>query len=311
MSIHSTSGRWRLGLGLALLTTFLWGILPLGLAIILQSLDVYTVTWFRFLIAFILLGGYLATRQQLPDIQKWRSMPWGLLAIATIFLAANYVLFLQGLALTSPTNAEVLIQLSPVLMGLGAIVFFKERYTGLQGLGLGVLTLGFSLFFHEQLRILVTASERYLLGSFIVGVASICWAIYALAQKQLLQQLPSTHIMGFIYGSCTILYLPVATPTAIFTLTPFQLFILFFCGLNTLIAYGAFAESLEHWEASRVSAVLALAPIITLIAVDLVALLFPLLIKPEHLTNLAIIGAILVVLGSMMIALGRRKTEGA
>lgn len=311
MSIHSTSGRWRLGLGLALLTTFLWGILPLGLAIILQSLDVYTVTWFRFLIAFILLGGYLATRQQLPDIQKWRSMPWGLLAIATIFLAANYVLFLQGLALTSPTNAEVLIQLSPVLMGLGAIVFFKERYTGLQGLGLGVLTLGFSLFFHEQLRILVTASERYLLGSFIVGVASICWAIYALAQKQLLQQLPSTHIMGFIYGSCTILYLPVATPTAIFTLTPFQLLILFFCGLNTLIAYGAFAESLEHWEASRVSAVLALAPIITLIAVDLVALLFPLLIKPEHLTNLAIIGAILVVLGSMMIALGRRKTEGA
>ncbi|CAD5942675.1 putative inner membrane transporter YhbE [Planktothrix tepida] len=310
MSIHSTSGRWRLGLGLALLTTFLWGILPLGLAIILQALDVYTVTWFRFLIAFILLGGYLATRQQLPDIQKWRLMPWGLLAIATIFLAANYVLFLQGLALTSPTNAEVLIQLSPVLMGLGAIVFFKERYTRLQGLGLGVLTLGFSLFFNEQLRILVTASDQYLWGSFIIGVAAISWAIYALAQKQLLQQLPSTHIMWFIYGSCTILYLPIATPTAIFTLTPFQLLILLFCGLNTLIAYGAFAESLEHWEASRVSAVLALAPIITLIAVDLVALLFPLLIEPEHLTSLAIIGAILVVLGSMMIALGR-KTWGA
>lgn len=307
MSIHLTSGRWRLGLGLALLTTFLWGILPLGLAIILQSLDVYTVTWYRFLIAFVLLGIYLATTQKLPKVQKWRSIPWTLLGIATIFLAANYVLFLQGLALTSPTNAEVLIQLSPVLMGLGALAIFKEHYTRLQWLGLGVLTLGFSLFFHEQLRVLVTASDQYLLGSIILVCAAVCWAIYALAQKQLLQQLSSSEIMWLIYGSCTLLYLPVSTPTAIFSLTPFQGLVLLFCGLNTLIAYGAFAESLEHWEASRVSAVLALAPIITLIAVDTVALLFPLLIKPEHLTILAIIGAILVVAGSMMIALGKKQ----
>ncbi len=306
MPLHSTSGRWRLGLGLALLTTFLWGILPLGLAIILQGLDVYTVTWYRFLIAIVLLGGYLTTRQQLPNVQKWRLMPWGLLGIATIFLAANYVLFLQGLALTSPTNAEVLIQLSPVLMGLGALVIFKEHYTRLQWLGLGVLTLGFSLFFHEQLRSLVTASNQYLLGSFILGVAAICWAIYALVQKQLLQQLSSSQVMAFIYGSCTILYLPIATPTAIFTLTPFQLLILLFCGLNTLIAYGCFAESLEHLEASRVSAVLALAPIITLISVDIIAVLFPRLIKPENLTIFAITGAFFVVAGSMMIALGKQ-----
>lgn len=307
MSIHLTSGRWRLGLGLALLTTFLWGILPLGLAIILQSLDVYTVTWYRFLIAFVLLGIYLATCQKLPNVQNWRSIPWRLLGIATIFLAANYVLFLQGLALTSPTNAEVLIQLSPVLMGLGALAIFKEHYTRLQWLGLGVLTLGFSLFFHEQLRVLVTASDQYLLGSLILVCAAVCWAIYALAQKQLLQQLSSSQIMWLIYGSCTLLYLPVSTPTAIFSLTSFQGLVLLFCGLNTLIAYGAFAESLEHWEASRVSAVLALAPIITLISVDTIALLFPLLLKPEHLTILAINGAILVVAGSMMIALGKKQ----
>jgi drug/metabolite transporter (DMT)-like permease len=112
--------------------------------------------------------------------------------------------------------------------------------------------------------------------------------------------------MAFIYGSCTILYLPVATPTAVFSLTPFQVLILLFCGLNTLIAYGCFAESLEHWEASRVSAVLALAPIITLISVDSIAVLFPHLIEPENLTILAVIGAIIVVAGSMMIALGKK-----
>lgn len=307
MPLHSTSGQWRFGLALSLLTTFLWGILPLGLAIILQALDVYTVTWYRFLIAFIMLSGYLSYQKKLPDIRKFRFLSWSLLLIATIGLAGNYGLFLTGLDVTSPTNAEVLIQISPVLMGLGALIIFKERYTFLQGLGLGVLTLGFSLFFHEQLRILVTASNQYLWGSSLLVGAAISWAIYALAQKQLLQQLPSYQIMWFIYGSCTILYLPIATPTAIFTLTPFQLVILLFCGLNTFVAYGCFAESLEHWEASRVSAVLALAPIITLISVDICALLFPLLLKPEHFTFLAVTGAIFVVIGSMMIALGRKN----
>lgn len=156
---------------------------------------------------------------------------------------------------------------------------------------------------------LVTASNQYLWGSFLLGIGAICWAIYALAQKQLLQSLSSSQVMAFIYGSCTILYLPVATPTAIFSLTPFQVLILLFCGLNTLIAYGCFAESLEHWEASRVSAVLALAPIITLISVDSIAVLFPHLIEPENLTIFAVIGAIIIVTGSMMIALGKKHNR--
>jgi drug/metabolite transporter (DMT)-like permease len=83
---------------------------------------------------------------------------------------------------------------------------------------------------------------------------------------------------------------------------------LIFCGLNTLVAYGAFAESLEHWEASKISAVLALAPIITLLAVDVVALLFPNLISPEYITGLGVLGAVLVVAGSMAIALGKNSS---
>jgi drug/metabolite transporter (DMT)-like permease len=82
---------------------------------------------------------------------------------------------------------------------------------------------------------------------------------------------------------------------------------LLFCGLNTLIAYGAFAEALEHWEASRVSAVLALTPIVTLISVWAVSLLVPTLIAPEHLTILGVLGAVLVVAGSSAIALGKNR----
>lgn len=307
MSLHQTSGRWRLGLALSLVTTFLWGILPIALSVALQALDVYTVTWFRFVLAFGLLGVYLAARKQLPEPEKLRSASLGLLAIATIFLGLNYLLFLQGMVQTSPTNAQVLIQLAPVLMGLGALAVFKERYTLHQWVGLGVLSLGLALFFHEQLKMVIAAPATYLLGNGLLVIASATWAIYALAQKQLLQKLPSSTIMLVIYGGCAILFSPLATPQPLLMLNPLQWGMLLFCGLNTLIAYGAFAEALEHWEASRVSAVLALTPIVTLISVWAVSLLVPTLIAPEHLTILGVLGAVLVVAGSSAIALGKNR----
>jgi drug/metabolite transporter (DMT)-like permease len=309
MTLHHSSGNWRLGLGLSLVTVFLWGILPVGLAITLQALDSYTIVWFRFLFAFVVLGIYLAGKRQLPPIIKLRTIPIWLVAIAILGLASNYLFFLQGLAETSPSNAEVIIQIAPILMGLGGLVIFQERYRLPQWVGLGVLTSGFVLFFNEQLKILVNASGKYLIGSAIVVVGAITWAAYSLAQKQLLQKLSSFQIMWLIYGCCSLLFTPFAKPQLLLSLDPLHSSALLFCALNTLIAYGAFAESLEHWEASRVSAVLALAPIVTLIAMESVTQLFPNLVPPEHITFLGIVGAVLVVAGSVSIALGKQSRE--
>lgn len=309
MPLHQSSGRWRLGLALSLLTVSLWGILPIALTITLQALDVYTVNWFRFLVAFGLLAVYLAVRQQLPKPQQLREATFGLLVIAAVFLGLNYLFFLQGLAQTSPANAQVVIQLAPVMFGLGAIAVFKERYTLRQWLGMGVLSLGFALFFHEQLRTLIAAPTKYLVGSSLLVLAAATWAVYALAQKQLLQKLPSSSIMLIIYGGCALMFSPVAAPQTILTLSPLQLGMLLFCSLNTLVAYGAFAEALEHWEASRVSAVLALTPILTLISLWAVSFLMPTLIAPERLTVLGVVGAVLVVSGSISIALGKNRPE--
>jgi len=306
MQLHQTSGRWRLGLALSLVTVFLWGVLPIALAVTLQALDVYTVTWFRFLMAFGLLAVYLATRKQLPELQKLRSASLGLLAIATVFLGLNYLLFLQGLLQTSPTTSEVVIQLAPILLSLGALVIFKERYTLPQWIGLGVLTLGFALYFHEQLKTILTAQATYLVGNGLLVLGAATWAIYALAQKQLLQKLPSSTIMLVIYGGCVLLFSPFAKPQMLLSLSPLHLGMLLFCGFNTLIAYGAFAEALDHWEASRVSAVLALAPLVTLVSVWAVSWLTPNLIASEHLTLLGLFGAILVVAGSVAIATGKK-----
>ncbi|MBE8970233.1 DMT family transporter [Nostocales cyanobacterium LEGE 12452] len=305
MLLHQSSGRWRLGLALSLLTVLLWGILPIALAVILQVLDVYTVIWFRFLVSFVLLAVYLGIRGKLPKLEQLRSASGKLLAIATIFLGINYFSFTQGLALTSPANAEVLIQLSSLLLGFGGLVIFKERYRLSQWIGVSVMICGYLLFFREQLTNLITAHSTYILGSFLIALGATAWAIYALAQKQLLQSLSSTSIMLIIYGGCALLFTPLAKIQSLFILDTFHLGMLIFCALNTLIAYGAFSESLQHWEASRVSAVIALAPIVTLISVAVVSVIAPSWTPPEHFTLIALFGAGLVVTGSVAIALGK------
>ena len=301
--MHQSSGRWRLGLSLSLVTVFLWGVLPLALTVTLQELDVYTIIWFRFLTSFLLLAIYLLFQQQLPTLEQLRATSWQLLVVATIFLAANYFLFMQGLALTAPANAEVIIQLSSVLLSFGGLVIFNERYTLYQWLGVAVLTLGFALFFHAQLVNLITAQGEYLLGSGLIVFGAIAWAIYALSQKQLLQSLSSAKIMLIIYGGCALLFTPLAKTNTIFTLDIFYFLTLIFCALNTLVAYGAFAESLVHWQASRVGAVLALAPIITLISGWLMSVVTPNIISPENISLVGVIGAFFVVIGSISIAL--------
>nr|WP_026104305.1 DMT family transporter [Anabaena sp. PCC 7108] len=305
--MHQSSGRWRLGLGLSLLTVFLWGILPIALTVTLKVLDVYTVIWFRFLISFILLLIYLFIQQKLPTLEQLRTTSGKLLAIATIFLASNYFLFMQGLALTAAANAEVIIQLATVLLGFGGLVIFKEHYTLRQWVGVSILTLGFLLFFNAQFTNLITSPRQYFFGSGLIVLGAVAWAIYALAQKQLLKSLASFHIMLIIYGGCALLFTPLAKINTVFSLDSFHLGVLLFCGLNTLIAYGAFAESLAHWEASRVSAVLALAPIVTLISVWITSKISSTLIPPENITIIGIIGALLVVSGSVAIALGKSE----
>jgi drug/metabolite transporter (DMT)-like permease len=303
LKLHQATGNWQLGLGLSLVTVILWGLVPLALGVVLQAVDIYTVNSFRFLVSFGLLGWYLASQQQLPTIQQLRSASSGLLLLAVLGLTGNYLFFVKGLIATSPSHAEVLIQLAHLFFGFGGLIIFKETYSKQQLGGLFLLIVGLLGFFHQQLTA-VLATAQYVEGSWLLVLAALTWAVYALAQKQLLQQFTSGQIMWVIYGCCGVIFGCFAHPASLLHLSVMQWGMLIFCGLNTFVAYGAFAESLQHWPASRVSAVLAIAPIVTIIAM---AWATPWLnIHPEKITPLGLLGALAVVSGSIGIALGNR-----
>jgi len=314
MELHRASGRSGLGFAFAATTMALWGVLPLVLEAALRLVDPITLTWFRFLAAALLLGAWLAARGGLPDLRALGAGSWRLLAIATAGLAANYIGYLLGLHRTTPANAQVLIQSAPLLLALGGIAVFGERFTRAQWLGLAAIVAGLAGFFASQLMTqratlgaLGREGERYLSGVSWIGVAAVTWAVYGLAQKQLLRALSSQGVMLCIYAGCALCFWPWAEPAALAGVSAAGAAVLAFCALNTLVAYGAFAAALEHWEASRVSAVLALTPLATLAASLAAARLLPGHAAPETLSPASWAGAAAVVAGSLLTSLGGRR----
>lgn len=308
--MHISSGRWVYGLCLALLTALLWGILPVKLKQVLQAMDPVTVTWFRLLVSGSVLFIWLASVKRLPSFKLLGRRGKVLVLMAVLGLVGNYMLYLVGLRMLSPGTTQLLIQIGPILMLISSIFLFKERFSIGQGIGLAILLVGFGLFFNQRLVELLTSLGDYTLGVLIVLMASVVWTFYGLSQKQLLTVWNSLQVMMVIYLFCALLITPWAHPAEALQLSPLQGWLLLACCLNTLVAYGAFAEALAHWEASRVSATLALTPLITLGSVAIAAWLWPTYVQAEEINALGYGGALLVVLGSALTALGPSLVAG-
>ena len=295
--------RMNPGLALTLTTVACWGVLPITLKVALQGMDPVTITWYRFAVAFVILSTILAVTGGLPTLRSFSRRIWLLLTFAFVGLTGNYVLYLIGLSYTSPSVAQTVIQLAPMFFLLGGLIVFKEKFSVLQWIGFAVLLLGLALFFNRHLPDLVTLKTNTGLGVALLVSAAILWAGYGLAQKQLTAHLGPQQILWLVYLGAVVALLPASSPETVRALNALEFWMLIFCCVNTLIAYTTFAEALKHWEASRIGAVLAVVPLLTLTSMWLVERFVPGLLVPEGLTALNIVGALLVVSGSAMCAL--------
>ncbi len=240
---------------------------------------------------------------RLPKLRTLRRPDWGLLAIALGGLVGNFVIYLVALTYASPTINQVVTQLSPVLLLLGGVFLFHERLTPRQWIGFALLLLGLPLFFNIRLPELRHLDGGLGKGVALLVVASFIWSVYGLAQKVLLKRLQPQQVLVLLYIGSFLVLIPAAHPSQALELSTLQVWMLVFACANTVVAYGAFAEALQHWEASRVGAVLALTPLFTMMTMWIIEIMAPGVVEPEHLNLLSFAGAAVVVAGSMLVAL--------
>lgn len=299
---------WKVGLPLALITAFMWALLPIALKGLLDSMSATTATWYRFVGAAVLAGTYYGWTRQLNLRQLFERGMLPLTIIAVVGLLTNYLTYASGLHFITAGAAQIVIQLAPLLLLTSSVIWLGEHFSPRQWLGVAMVVGGLPLFFNQRLPELVSgANHDYLLGLGLIVVAAIGWAVYGFFQKKILSRAKPQDLLVLIYIAGTLCFLPMADPMSALKLDWLGWALLIFLTANTLIAYGAFTKALAHWEASRVSATLALVPLLTLAIGALIGAVWPDYIEVEPMNWISWLGAAAVASGSLFAAIGRGR----
>lgn len=283
----------------ALFTASLWGFMAIILKVITYDIPPVTVVWFRFAIAFLILAAWTLIFRK-SDFTIFRKPPF-LLLLAALFLAGNYTGFIAGIRYVSPSSSQVFIQIAPVSFALSGILIFREHVNWKHIVGFVLVLSGIALFYSEQLRDLAAGAEHFTLGMVLVLLGGLSWAAFATAQKALLKKIGPNQLNLFVYGSCALALLPLVKFTQLGGMHYVNWIILVYLGLNTVLAYGSLSMAIKLTEATRVSVIITLNPIITFITMAILTRMQVSWIEPEYFSLFSILGALSVLSGAMLV----------
>ena len=302
MAIQSDS---RKGILYALIAVACWGFLAILLKVAVTEVQPVTVVWFRFLIAFIILFLYFLIFR--PKDLKILAHPPAMAILPAIFLGLNYLGFMIGISYTSPNNAQIFIQLGPVILAISGFIIYKEKITLLKAFGFIVAFIGLYYFYSQQLLAYNEKADLYNKGVLWVIFGAVSWAAYAITQKKLVTKYPVEQLNLIIFGFPALVYLLFADFNALENLSAGYWLLLFFLGVNTLIAYTAIALALKYLEANKVSIIITNNPILTFITMGILAYFEVTWIEHESMNIFSLIGAFLVISGSVIVVLSKKK----
>jgi drug/metabolite transporter (DMT)-like permease len=295
------------GILYAIITAIMWGLLAIALKISLSDLSAADITWFRFLSAFMVLTAYYLIRK--PGYLRILNKPPLLLIIASLCLALNYFGFISGVHMTSPSIAQVFIQLGPSLLAISGIFLFGEEVSARQVTGMLIVLAGLTVFYHEQLQVFVSQKGTWNMGVAWVIIAAIAWAAYSILLKILVLNYPPMQLNLVIFGLPALIYLPFVNFSHFLSLSFTGWLILLFLGMNTLVAYGLLALSMGLIDANKVSAIIIMNPVITFILMAIISRSEARWISHEHFTALTLAGAFFVLTGAFLTVLRIKRND--
>jgi drug/metabolite transporter (DMT)-like permease len=286
------------GIFFSIVTSLLWGVLPIILKISLQGFHAGTVSWFRFLFAFLILFVILQWNSHEP-INILRKPPWmGVLGGAC--LSANYYWMTLGVELSGPSNAAVLIQTASLFLVLAGVYVFRERFTLGQFLGVGLAGIGLLMFFQDQ-QSRIQKTRDYYYADFLIVLAGLVCVGYMISQKFLSKKYGAQSLNLLVYA-VAIFTLIGGVYWADFTSAGLTAWLsLIFCGINTLLAYGTLAEAVKYIPLTLISVIISLNPLITLLGMKVLPGMGFAGLQPEPVGLLGYWGGVLAVTGVVLV----------
>ncbi|MBU0724084.1 MAG: DMT family transporter [Alphaproteobacteria bacterium] len=259
------------------------------------------LAFWRWLITFLLLLPWVGRdlwRQRHQALAEWRDM----LVLGALGIGVCGAVMYVGAATTPASNIGLIYSASPILIVLIAGVFYGERLTRRQGVGIALSLVGvLAIIAKGQPGILF--SLDFTEGDLWVLCSTIAWALYAILQKYRPSRLGvMTRFAAIILGGLVMLlpfYLwEMTTGRAMRADRDTILAVLFLACVASFGAYQAYAWIQNVLGAARTGLLMYLVPLYTS------GLGYVLLDEPVRLYHL--LGAALVLPGIYLATVTRR-----
>lgn len=200
--------------------------------------------------------------RQRADIAKvW----WQYLILGTLGMVICGAWVYQGARSTGAMNIALIYSASPVLIGLGAVLWLGERFGARQGLGV-LLAIAGVVHVVVKGQWTALADVQFSAGDLWIVAATVSWAAYALLQKQWHSPLGATARLAAICTGGTLVLIPLtawemAQPDAL-PLTGYGLWLIVVAAIVPgLGAYWIYGWAQKILGASRVAVSLYLGPL--------------------------------------------------
>lgn len=153
---------------------------------VLAELPPLTVAAFRFLVAGILMIGWVVWRGQWDWLAVRKSW-FGLLMLGGLGIFGYNAVFNIGMQYTSAINGALVIVINPVTTSLVAVLFFGERWSIRQGVGAVLSMLGVLVVITRgNIEVLQSLSMNR--GEIMLLGAVVMWTTYAIMGKVVMRR---------------------------------------------------------------------------------------------------------------------------
>lgn len=224
-----------------------------------------------------------------------------LIACGFFGVAANQLMFFEGLNSTTPINASIIMTTNPILVLIASSLLIKERITLKKILGIGIGLTGavtMLLIRGNNLSELTIGSET-LYGDMMVLLNATSYGIYLVIVKPLMHKYPPLQIIKWVFTIGLVFVLPFGLHQAsdidwnTFSAGIWAKFLFVVIGV-TCLAYLFNIYALKHVNPTVVSSYIYLQPILaSAVAIAL---------RKDHITLIKVLAAMLIMLGVYLVS---------
>ena len=120
------------------------------------------------------------------------------LAICSLFgVAINQMLFFEGLNLTTPINAAVIMVINPILVLLFGFILATERFSTKKGIGVALGALGAIVLITNGSQ--VSMNNEHFWGNIMVFINASSYAVYLVLVKPLMQKYKPITVISWVF----------------------------------------------------------------------------------------------------------------